>query len=129
MACDDMNEQMRKADEYLKEHRIMELFNDLCAATAFHKPPNVRSFLFQQLQLREQEGAEAGFFEDQEIDAVFGLADLMQTGVISEKQARVALLSLANSQKQKETVDSIDLPAEIDQNMFKQTAKEALKCH
>mmetsp|Transcript_101200 Transcript_101200/g.286922 ORF Transcript_101200/g.286922 Transcript_101200/m.286922 type:complete len:134 (-) Transcript_101200:91-492(-) len=122
-----MNEEMRKADEYLNSHRIMELFNDLCASVCFHKPQDVRGFLLQELDRRDQEGAEAGFFEDQEIEAVFGLADLMQTGVISDKQARAALLSLAGSVKQKECVEALELPEEIDQDHFKAKAQEALK--
>merc|ERR1712137_1343029 len=84
MAGDDMNEEMRKADEYLKKHRIMELFNDLCASVCFQKPQDVRAFLLQELQTRENEGAECSFFEDAEVDAVFNLADLMGTGVVSD---------------------------------------------
>merc|ERR1712183_833581 len=105
----------------------MELFNDLCASVCFHKPQDVRGFLLQELQQREREGAECGFFEDQEIDAVFQLADLMNTGIVSEQQARAALLSLANSQKQKDDVEALELPAEIDSATFRQKAHEALK--
>lgn len=121
------NDELRKADEYLKKHKVMELFNDLCASVCFHKPADVRGFLLQELQLREQEGAEASFFEDQEIDAVFMLADLMQTGVVSKDQARTALHALANSQKQKDDVQALDLPVEVDQLTFRQKAKEVLK--
>mmetsp|Transcript_110923 Transcript_110923/g.324475 ORF Transcript_110923/g.324475 Transcript_110923/m.324475 type:complete len:141 (+) Transcript_110923:97-519(+) len=120
-----MNEEMRKADEYLRKHRILELFNDLCASVCFHKPQNVRDFLLKELELREQDGAEAGFFEEQEIIAVFNLADLMQTGIISDQQARAALASLANSQQQAEAVQALELPVEIDMTMFQQLAKQA----
>ncbi|CAL1163597.1 unnamed protein product [Cladocopium goreaui] len=80
-----------------------------------------------ELQLREREGAQAGNFEDAEIKAVFNLADLMQMGVISESQARKALLALANSQKQKEDVEAIELPPEVDEAIFLQKAKDALQ--
>ncbi|CAE8587373.1 unnamed protein product, partial [Polarella glacialis] len=119
----DKNEEVKKADEYLKQHRIMELFNDLAASVCFHKPEDLKSFLIQELQLREREGAEAGNFEDSEIKAVFGLADLMQMGVISDQQAKAALFSLANSQKQKEQVEGLELPAEVDEITFQQKAK------
>eukprot|EP00747_Dinoflagellata_sp_TGD_P162143 gnl/TRDRNA2_/TRDRNA2_179412_c0_seq1.p1 gnl/TRDRNA2_/TRDRNA2_179412_c0~~gnl/TRDRNA2_/TRDRNA2_179412_c0_seq1.p1 ORF type:complete len:135 (+),score=44.32 gnl/TRDRNA2_/TRDRNA2_179412_c0_seq1:92-496(+) len=120
------NEEMRKADAYLKKHRIMELLNDLCASVCFHKPADVRNFLLEELKLRENEGAEAGFFEDEEIDAVFTLADLMQTGIISDQQCRTALLSLANSQQQKVDVEAMTLPDEVDQQTFREKAREAL---
>mmetsp|Transcript_4838 Transcript_4838/g.8641 ORF Transcript_4838/g.8641 Transcript_4838/m.8641 type:complete len:131 (+) Transcript_4838:76-468(+) len=122
-----VNEELQKADEYLKKHRILELFNDLCGSVCFHKPQDVRAFLVQELQLREREGAEAGNFEDKEIRAVFNLADLMQMGVISEEQARAALLSMANSQKQKENVQALELPPEVDETTFFQKAKDALQ--
>eukprot|EP00930_Biecheleria_cincta_P008825 TRINITY_DN110407_c0_g1_i1.p1 TRINITY_DN110407_c0_g1~~TRINITY_DN110407_c0_g1_i1.p1 ORF type:complete len:147 (-),score=29.33 TRINITY_DN110407_c0_g1_i1:173-571(-) len=120
------NEELRKADEYLKKHRILELFNDLCSSVCFHKPDDVRGFLIQELQLREREGAEAGNFENAEIKAVFDLADLMQMGVISEAQARTALYSLANSQRQKDAVEALDIPPEVDESTFYQKAKDCL---
>mmetsp|Transcript_48872 Transcript_48872/g.116174 ORF Transcript_48872/g.116174 Transcript_48872/m.116174 type:complete len:140 (+) Transcript_48872:112-531(+) len=121
------SEEYKKADEYLKKHHVLELMNDLCAAVCFHKPQDVRGFLLQELQMREQEGAEAGLFEDSEIDAVFGLVDLMQTGIISDTQCRTALLSLANSQKQKEDIEALTLPDEIDQTTFRDKAREVLR--
>mmetsp|Transcript_51108 Transcript_51108/g.136391 ORF Transcript_51108/g.136391 Transcript_51108/m.136391 type:complete len:132 (-) Transcript_51108:92-487(-) len=120
-------EGVRKADEYLRKHHILELMNDLCAATCFHKPVDVRSFLLEELQAREREGAERGFFEDRDVDAVFSLADLMETGIISDDQCRAALMSLANSQKQRDEVDLIELPEEIDRRIFEEKAKELLK--
>eukprot|EP00746_Dinoflagellata_sp_MGD_P167239 gnl/MRDRNA2_/MRDRNA2_97706_c0_seq1.p2 gnl/MRDRNA2_/MRDRNA2_97706_c0~~gnl/MRDRNA2_/MRDRNA2_97706_c0_seq1.p2 ORF type:complete len:132 (+),score=43.47 gnl/MRDRNA2_/MRDRNA2_97706_c0_seq1:89-484(+) len=120
-------ESMQKADEYLKKHRIAELFNDLCASICFHKPKNVRQFLLQELQLKESEGAEAGLFEESEIDAVFALADLMQTGTISNTQCKEALLSLANSEKQQQDCKAVELPAEVDIDTFREKAKEVLK--
>merc|ERR1719253_2315096 len=101
--------------------------NDLCASVCFNKPANVREFLLQQLQRRESDGAESSFFEEAEIDAVFTLADLMQTGVVSADQARTALMSLANSQKQTDDVKALDLPPEVDQATFREKAKEVFK--
>eukprot|EP00435_Cladocopium_sp_Y103_P029382 s2822_g7.t1 len=127
MSSGEASEELKKVDEYLQKHRILELFSDLCASVCFHKPSDVRGFLLQELQLREREGAQAGNFEDAEIKAVFNLADLMQMGVISESQARKALLALANSQKQKEDVEAIELPPEVDEAIFLQKAKDALQ--
>mmetsp|Transcript_102243 Transcript_102243/g.286639 ORF Transcript_102243/g.286639 Transcript_102243/m.286639 type:complete len:143 (+) Transcript_102243:81-509(+) len=121
------NEELRKANDYLNKHRIIELMNDLCAAVCFHKPDDVCGFLLQELTQRENEGEEHSFFEDSEINAVFGLVDLMQTGVITGEEARGALLSIANSQKQKDTVETMSLPEELDATMFRQHAKEALR--
>ncbi len=34
-------ESMKKAEDYLKQHQVKELFNDLCASLCFKKPANV----------------------------------------------------------------------------------------
>mmetsp|Transcript_7686 Transcript_7686/g.14359 ORF Transcript_7686/g.14359 Transcript_7686/m.14359 type:complete len:134 (+) Transcript_7686:59-460(+) len=122
-----VNEEMTKADEYLRKHRIIEIFNDLCASLAFHKPGDVRDFLIQEIQKREHEGAEVGFFEDSEIVAVFNLMDLMQNGIITNNQAREALFSLTNSQKQKEAVEALEFPEEVDSKTFQDMASRALR--
>merc|ERR1719152_430463 len=103
--------------------------NDLCASVCFHRPADLRGYLLQELQLREQEGTEAGVYDDREIDAVFTLADLMQTGVIDREGCQGALASLAHSQKQRDDVQAVDLPEEIDQNLFREKARDVLKYH
>ncbi|CAK0877039.1 unnamed protein product [Prorocentrum cordatum] len=113
-------------EEYLEKQRIMELFNDLCASVAFNKPQDVRAFLLQELAKREREGAQAGLFEDSEIVAVFQLADLKSHGVISSKQARAALLSLASSERQRLNIETMELPDELDLPAFQEKAKVAL---
>merc|ERR1712085_248276 len=126
-ACQSNSAEVQKAEEYVQKHRIMELMNDLCASVCFHKPEDVRGFLLKELASRELEGAHRGFFDDQEVAAVFGLADLMKTGTISDRQARTALSALTNSQKQKEYVDTMDIAQEVDLTLFKQLARDALK--
>merc|ERR1712085_86943 len=108
-ACQSNSAEVQKAEEYVQKHRIMELMNDLCASVCFHKPEDVRGFLLKELA------------------AVFGLADLMKTGTISDRQARTALSALTNSQKQKEYVDTMDIAQEVDLTLFKQLARDALK--
>eukprot|EP00931_Biecheleriopsis_adriatica_P124257 TRINITY_DN99375_c0_g1_i1.p2 TRINITY_DN99375_c0_g1~~TRINITY_DN99375_c0_g1_i1.p2 ORF type:complete len:161 (+),score=48.47 TRINITY_DN99375_c0_g1_i1:74-484(+) len=126
-----MSEELQKADAYLKTHRVLELFTDLCTSVCFHKPQDLKGFLLQELQLREREGAEVGNYEDtedkKELKAMFDLADLRQMGVISDEQARTALLALSNSQRQKEAVEAIELPPEVDEDVFFQKAKDALQ--
>merc|ERR1719262_515794 len=104
----------------------MELFSDLAASLSFHKPANARAHLIQELNLREREGTEKGLFEEREIDAVFNMSDLMQTGSISGTQCREALLSLAGSQKQYEDAKAMEIPDEVDMDTFRKNAKQVL---
>jgi len=48
--------------------------------------------------------------------------------MISAKQARAALLSLASSEKQRLAIEAIELSDEMDQLAFQDKAKEALSC-
>lgn len=51
------NKHKLQAEEYLRKHRIMELFEDLCTAVCYKKPENVEEFLVEQLELRKKNGS------------------------------------------------------------------------
>ncbi|CAD7957154.1 unnamed protein product [Amoebophrya sp. A120] len=87
-------ESVQEAEQYLKKHRINELFNDLCAALCYKKPENVKGFLVEELKKRQSAPATSMLFEDAEIEAVFRMADLMQVGTITASQCRQALCSI-----------------------------------
>merc|ERR1712216_550446 len=122
-------EARRNADEYLSSHRILETLNDLATALCFHKPHGanqVRDFLIRELQRRKIHGKEAGLFDNRELDAVFNLADLQNSGLISDSQCREALLSLACSEQQHAAISAEELPKEVDRSTFLQKAKTLL---
>ncbi|CEM19480.1 unnamed protein product [Vitrella brassicaformis CCMP3155] len=117
-----------KAEEYLEKHRITELFTDLCTAVSFHKPVDVRKFLTEELKRRVEEGKEAGVFEDAEIDAVFQMSDLNNSGFISQEQCRKALMTLSSSMKQYEEAKEMTFPnQDVDLPTFQEYAKRLLK--
>ena len=39
-----------QAEEYLRKHHIMELFEDLCTAIAYKKPADLTEFLIKELE-------------------------------------------------------------------------------
>ena len=51
-----VNPHRLQAEEYLRKHHIMELFEDLCTAIAYKKPESVEDFLVEQLELRKKSG-------------------------------------------------------------------------
>lgn len=92
-------ESVTDAEDYLKKHRIQELFHDLCGAVCFNKPENVNKFLVGELEKRRDAGpGKVMFFDEQEVEAVFRLADLKQKGSVSRVQAQQAMASIANTQ-------------------------------
>mmetsp|Transcript_28172 Transcript_28172/g.62138 ORF Transcript_28172/g.62138 Transcript_28172/m.62138 type:complete len:139 (+) Transcript_28172:42-458(+) len=119
-------EKKQQAIDYLAKNRVHELLNDLCASVCFHKPSNVKEFLVEELRKRSTQGAEAGLFDNREIDAVFSMADVMQKGIVSEIVCRDALRSLANSKYQFDEVANLQIPAEVDSQTFRKTARSLL---
>lgn len=51
-----LNKPRLQAEEYLRKHHIMELFEDLCTAAAYKKPDSIEDFLIEQLELRKKTG-------------------------------------------------------------------------
>ena len=50
------NEVLREADEYLRKHKILELFEDLTTILAYSQPENVESKLIEALKTRKTQG-------------------------------------------------------------------------
>jgi len=117
------------AEAYLAKHRIDSLFADLCASLAFHQPENIREFLCKELNSRSEQGSLKGLLNSRkELDAVFNMADLLDTSKITAEQARLALLSLANSQKQDQDIRACtDIPAEVTRGGFISLATKVLE--
>ena len=44
------NEMMRESDEYLRKHKILELFEDLSTILAYKTPDNIDNFLIDILK-------------------------------------------------------------------------------
>lgn len=51
-----MNYKVESADEYLRKHRIMELFEDLSTKAAFMQPENLEEFLAEDLKVKQKQG-------------------------------------------------------------------------
>ena len=51
--ADADNEVLREADNYLREHKILELFEDLTTLVAFRQPEHVETFLIEQLKQKK----------------------------------------------------------------------------
>lgn len=65
-----------QAEEYLRKHHIVELFEDICTAIAYKKPEDVREFIVAELELRKTHGIHVPVFTEQEVENIFNLYDL-----------------------------------------------------
>ena len=74
------NEMLRDADEYLRKHKILELFEvrslyatidrffqDLTTLLAYKQPDNIEQFLIDQVKIRKENGTRSIVYTDQEL--------------------------------------------------------------
>ena len=113
------NNLINEADEYIRKHRLVELFEDLTSAVAYRQPEKLNEFLIQRLELKKEQGLKSGIFTEDEARNIFKLFDLKQEKKISRERCIKGLQTMANSSFQFEMpLVSKEIPLEVDENCF-----------
>ena len=113
------NNLINEADEYIRKHRLVELFEDLASAVAYRQPEKLNEFLIQRLELKKEQGLKRGIFTEDEARNIFKLFDLKQEKKISRERCIKGLQTMANSSFQFEMpLVSKEIPLEVDENCF-----------
>ena len=113
------NNLINEADEYIRKHRLVELFEDLASAVAYRQPEKLNEFLIQRLELKKEQGLKSGIFTEDEARNIFKLFDLKQEKKISRERCIKGLQTMANSSFQFEMpLVSKEIPLEVDENCF-----------
>uniref|UniRef100_UPI00398F73AC EF-hand calcium-binding domain-containing protein 10 n=1 Tax=Pristiophorus japonicus TaxID=55135 RepID=UPI00398F73AC len=90
--------QERESTEYLREHHVLELLDNLTSMLLYHRPAKPLEFLIDQLeQLKIARLTGTNFpclFDDSNLDAVFGILDTTKQGHITLNQYTEALKTL-----------------------------------
>mmetsp|Transcript_62963 Transcript_62963/g.73281 ORF Transcript_62963/g.73281 Transcript_62963/m.73281 type:complete len:134 (+) Transcript_62963:26-427(+) len=118
----------QEADDYLRKHHILELFEDLCTSICYKQPDNIEEFIVEQLKIKKSQGNLTGIFGEDEIKNVFNLMDLQNSGKISKEKCKEALASLASSEFQVSKLDEHlkSVPAKVDYAQFKELCDKIL---
>ena len=82
--ADRENELLREADEYLRKHKILELFEDLTTIICYKQPENIEQFLVDLLKQRKEQGSRSIVYNEAELQNIFTLYDLKGAGHISK---------------------------------------------
>ena len=82
------NEVLNDADQYLRQHKIIELFEDLTTIIAYRQPDSLEGFLVQQIEARMKNGPRAIIYTEAEMQNIFTLYDLKNSGHITKEQCR-----------------------------------------
>ena len=113
------NNLVQEADEYIKNKRLVELFEDLATAVAYRKPKDLKQFLIERLNNQKEQGLKAGIFTEEEARNVFKLFDLKQEKKISKERCIKGLQTMANSSFQYELPEaSNEIALEVDEDKF-----------
>ena len=121
------NDLVKESDEYIRNNRLVELFEDLASAVAYRQPENLEEFLIQRLELKKEQGLKSGIFTEEEARNVFKLFDLKQEKKISKERCIKGLQTMANSSFQYEMpLVSKEIPLEVDENTFVELCKKFL---
>ena len=80
------NNLINEADEYIRKHRLVELFEDLASAVAYRQPEKLEQFLIERLELKKEQGLKSGIFTEDEARNIFKLFDLKQEKKISRER-------------------------------------------
>ncbi|XP_056371689.1 EF-hand calcium-binding domain-containing protein 10 [Oenanthe melanoleuca] len=111
--------------EYLRRHRLPELLHRLGALLLFHRPERPREFLIQVLEKvkagRRAEGRYPFLMDEANVDAMFGLLDVLGQGYIRLEQYREALKTLGLSTEDLELEDNM-----ITLDVFKKGMKKKM---
>ena len=111
------NNLVNEADKYIKENRLVELFEDLATAVAYRQPENLKEFLIERLENQKNQGLRGGIFTEEEARNVFKLFDLKQEKKISKERCIKGLQTMANSSFQYELPEaSEEIPLEVDED-------------
>ncbi|XP_027029021.1 EF-hand calcium-binding domain-containing protein 10 [Tachysurus fulvidraco] len=85
----------QEAAQYLENHKILELMNNLTSMLIYHRPEHPREFLVSQLEQLHASKLQAAdspcLFDDSNLDAVCGILDPTNQGYISYNLYREAL--------------------------------------
>ena len=131
---------MREADEYLRKHKILELFEDLTTILAYKQPEQLENFLVDILKQRKMNGNRSIVYSDTELQNIFALYDLKGAGFITKEQCRegkfthlfyrhfvfIALKTLANSEFHYQKAQEVPMPDKVDLFGFMKLCDDAL---
>eukprot|EP00825_Cyclidium_porcatum_P035453 TRINITY_DN3718_c0_g1_i1.p1 TRINITY_DN3718_c0_g1~~TRINITY_DN3718_c0_g1_i1.p1 ORF type:complete len:169 (+),score=30.44 TRINITY_DN3718_c0_g1_i1:3-509(+) len=118
----------QQGEQYLRDHHIHELFEDICTKLCLRQPENIDQFVMDELKLKEEQGFMTGTYDVEELGNIFNLFDLKREGFINRKSAIRALQVLSTSDSQYEQVENqqASIPDKLDIAQFVRQAEKFL---
>ena len=128
---DQQNELIKDAEDYLREHKVQDLFEDLLTIVCHKQPENLEQFLVDALKQRKEHGSRSIVYNEAELQNIFHLFDLKSVSgganqYLTKEQCKQALQTLANSQFHFKQTESDAIPEKVDLFKFIKLCDELL---
>jgi hypothetical protein len=120
------NKLLAESEQYIRDNRLIELFEDLATAVAYIRPENLNEFLIERLKLQKEQGLRGGIFTKEEAQNVFKLFDLKAENVISKERCIKAIQTMANSSFQFDAATLNEMGNETDIDKFCEICEKVL---
>ncbi|CCW67011.1 unnamed protein product [Phytomonas sp. Hart1] len=79
-------EQVTLTKEYIKKHRLNELFAHFLKLLLYHIPEDPRGFLSKEIKKISEEKTRSSFFNEKDLETMFELIDVTRQKYITEQQ-------------------------------------------
>ncbi|XP_062577972.1 EF-hand calcium-binding domain-containing protein 10-like [Saccostrea cucullata] len=90
-----------EAKEYLEQHRVLELFNNMTSQLIYNRPENPKKYMIELLEKLQRSRATKHdypcLFDDTNIQSVYNMLDPTNRGFITMQQYREAMTTLGIS--------------------------------
>lgn len=122
----------QEANEYLKQHKIPQLFEELTAELVFHRPSDPRSFMrdyilkLQNAKANPDKGDPPSLLDESNIRCVFSMLDITKRGFITTAQYHEAMRSVGVQIDYNKDPNGVALN-KISQETFIRETKTALR--
>ena len=126
--CIDRVDPSEVAREYLREHQIDEIFQELGSALMYERPQDVNEFLLsklKELKAKKERAEQTSIFNEQDLETLFSMYDESGTGSINRELCEHAINVLGIKRDCSDIIPSTD--EQVSKDSFLAICTQALK--
>eukprot|EP00746_Dinoflagellata_sp_MGD_P160904 gnl/MRDRNA2_/MRDRNA2_87855_c0_seq1.p1 gnl/MRDRNA2_/MRDRNA2_87855_c0~~gnl/MRDRNA2_/MRDRNA2_87855_c0_seq1.p1 ORF type:complete len:208 (-),score=60.04 gnl/MRDRNA2_/MRDRNA2_87855_c0_seq1:230-853(-) len=122
---------LQEAHQYLEKHKIPQVLKALMANVTLDRPQDIRSYLIDKIEdMKRKSGIPStGFFTTENMETMFDMLDIYQTGKITIDQMYSTLNAVQRGKNAQAAVEKVcgTTPTEIEKDTFVTILKSELE--
>merc|ERR1719324_440907 len=124
---------LQQAHQYLEKHQIPQVLKALMANVTLDRPDDIRSYLIDKIEdMKKKSGIPStGFFTNENLETMFDMLDIYQTGKISIEQMYSTLNAVQRGKNAQSAIESVcgTEPTEVDKETFVKILRSELEAY